>query len=160
MVYTTFVGWKNRAEPDVHYIPKDFRGSVFIIFNRKDGNPKEYDEKGRRVYRIPESGILKTQFAPNFGTYNSHMKNFYLVTEDNRIVKKMRMFTEMHRTDTVRFADIIDSVTVKAYSFAHSGRRVSDSLGVRYLQFDYTSYLVKKYGEKMPYPKFEVENMQ
>ena len=40
---------------------------VHIIFNQKNAYPKEYDNKGSRVYRVPKSGGLKTKFKNNFG---------------------------------------------------------------------------------------------
>jgi hypothetical protein len=46
-------------------IPKDFTGAVIIIFNQKDGLPPEI-ENGKHVYRIPSSGILKTQVKAKY----------------------------------------------------------------------------------------------
>jgi hypothetical protein len=46
-------------------IPKDFTGAVIIIFNQKNGMPPEI-ENGRHVYRIPISGILRTQVKANY----------------------------------------------------------------------------------------------
>jgi hypothetical protein len=56
----------NRAEPELHRLPEGFAGPVVILFNDSAGSPAEYDGK-RRVYRIPPSGVLRTQFGRNAG---------------------------------------------------------------------------------------------
>ena len=55
-----------RAEPATHLIPAGFEGPVVILFNDPLGAPAERDGR-RRIYRIPENGILRTQFPPNDG---------------------------------------------------------------------------------------------
>lgn len=70
-----------KAEDTVRLIPESYEGSVLIIFNQEDGEPKEYEE-GKRVYRIPENGVLKTRFEPNYGMQNHQF--FYLNKEGNR----------------------------------------------------------------------------
>lgn len=45
----------------MHLIPNGFEGPVIIVYDQKDGNAEKY-ENGFRVYEIPKSGILKTQF--------------------------------------------------------------------------------------------------
>lgn len=54
------------GEQEIIVIPKEYKGYVLIIFNQKDGNPIKYEGK-KRVYEIPQSGILKTQFKSNDG---------------------------------------------------------------------------------------------
>lgn len=56
----------NSGEDSIRLIPEGFEGPVIIVFNQKDGEPKEYDN-GKRVYRIPKDGVLRTQFESNFG---------------------------------------------------------------------------------------------
>ena len=77
-----------RAERETYLIPSDFTGRVQIIFNQngipvkyqneygrdttytpKVGAPIKY-ENGRRLYEIPENGILLTQFKDNYGFIN------------------------------------------------------------------------------------------
>ena len=50
--------------PERYLIPKDFRGVVYVVSDQENGTEKEY-EGIHRVYRIPESGILFTQFSQN-----------------------------------------------------------------------------------------------
>ncbi len=47
---------------DVFLIPQGFRGKVVIEYGQADGQPKEFDGRWR-IYRIPQNGILKTQFT-------------------------------------------------------------------------------------------------
>lgn len=64
---------KNQREGELYNLPTDFRGVVVIIYDQKDGadekyyDPKTPDGMKLRVYDIPESGILKTKFPPNYG---------------------------------------------------------------------------------------------
>jgi ferredoxin len=59
-----FVSSCNVSDNERYLVPEGFNGRVLILFNRSDGAPKEYDGR-TRIYRVPESGVLKTQFAPN-----------------------------------------------------------------------------------------------
>jgi len=52
--------------PETFLIPQGFTGRVNIIFNRKDGTIQKFED-GRRVYTIPPSGILLTQFKDEYG---------------------------------------------------------------------------------------------
>ena len=55
------------GEQEIIVVPKDYTGYVLVIFNQKDGIPTKYKGK-KRVYEVPENGILKTQFAGNYGS--------------------------------------------------------------------------------------------
>lgn len=59
----------DRAEPELHLIPQGVEGPVLIVFNDPDGEPAEYEGESR-VYEIPKSGVLRTQFSPNEGWRN------------------------------------------------------------------------------------------
>lgn len=54
--------WLNMGEDEVYILPNDFTGAVIVLYGQKDGDPKKYDDKGNRIYHIPENGTLKTQF--------------------------------------------------------------------------------------------------
>ncbi|MEO6047230.1 MAG: hypothetical protein ABIQ57_07130 [Candidatus Kapaibacterium sp.] len=56
----------NKSEQDVVVVPKNFKGYVLVIFNQKNGAAPKYEDN-KRVYEIPENGILKTQFESNYG---------------------------------------------------------------------------------------------
>ena len=64
------------ADGEVHLFPSDYAGPVVIVYDQPDGAPPERDADGWRVYRIPPSGILYTQFGTNFGMYPGPPKYF------------------------------------------------------------------------------------
>lgn len=79
----------NFAESEKYILPPDFKGVVLIIFNQKDGVEEEYDGN-TRIYRVPDKGVLKTQFRQDMGyrivTYVSNdIQLHYLKPSDSLI---------------------------------------------------------------------------
>ncbi|CAA0197284.1 DUF6843 domain-containing protein [Tenacibaculum maritimum] len=86
---------------ETFYIPKGVTGKIYILFNCKEGKPKKWIN-GRRLYEIPPSGVLKTQFKENTGyilygdegvdseikKYNEYAK-FYYVDENNQPIQQI-----------------------------------------------------------------------
>ncbi|MGB7070288.1 MAG: hypothetical protein WBD22_12405 [Pyrinomonadaceae bacterium] len=59
--------WKTEiGDDEIFVLPEGYRGVVLIFYDQKEGEPKKY-ERGKRVYKIPRSGILKTQFSHDEG---------------------------------------------------------------------------------------------
>ena len=58
-----------KADPEILLIPNNYIGEVIVVFNQRNGKPVEFENK-KRVYRIPKSGILFTQFTYNPGVIN------------------------------------------------------------------------------------------
>lgn len=56
----------SHAEPERYVVRTGYAGWVVIVFDRPQGQAPEYDGS-RRVYRVPENGILVTQFSSNDG---------------------------------------------------------------------------------------------
>lgn len=56
----------DQGEGTIIVVPKGYTGYVMIIYDQVNGAEPIY-ENGKRVYRVPESGILKTKFSPNSG---------------------------------------------------------------------------------------------
>jgi hypothetical protein len=83
------------ATPERFLIPDDFRGVVYVVFEQENGMDKEY-EGFRRVYRIPESGVLFTQFSENDGAYLS--QDFYFV-DSNENREKLGVLYSNHFND-------------------------------------------------------------
>ena len=50
------------SEPELFLIPDKYEGIITVVFSQKNGQEEKYIDK-RRVYDIPENGILLTQFA-------------------------------------------------------------------------------------------------
>jgi hypothetical protein len=99
----------DRAEPEIYLIPYNFQGEVNIIFNQdgiaqkykneynrdsiympKIGAAKKYENR-YRVYEIPSSGILLTQFKANSG-WHIDRKYFYVDSLGNRFPLKIFEF--------------------------------------------------------------------
>ena len=73
-----------KASDDIFIIPADFKGTIAVIYGQENGTEKKY-ENGKRLYLIPQNGILKTQFelkgeTANFGEY-------YYQTEDGQRIR-------------------------------------------------------------------------
>jgi|SRR5690606_14140487 len=75
----TVFGCKTK-ESEVYILPENYTGYVVIIFDQDNGAKKKY-EKGKRIYEIPPSGILKTQFKADYGL--SHFPEFYYKSIQN-----------------------------------------------------------------------------
>ena len=69
-----------KAEPETILIPENYRGEVIIVFDRKNGLPIEYEKK-ERIYRIPETGILFTQFSYNPGVID---QEYYFIDPNGK----------------------------------------------------------------------------
>lgn len=67
-----------KAEPETFLIPRNFRGQCEIIFNEPCGQSTPY-ENGRRIYRIPDNGVLITNANQTFGFID---RKFYLLDEN------------------------------------------------------------------------------
>lgn len=68
----------NKAEPETFLIPQNFRGQFEIVFNEPCGHTILY-EKGRRIYQIPDNGVLITNAKQTFGVID---RKFYSVDEN------------------------------------------------------------------------------
>ena len=56
----------SQGEREIILVPKNFKGYIIIVYEQKNGVPIKY-EADKRVYKIPQNGILKTQFKSNEG---------------------------------------------------------------------------------------------
>ncbi|MCR9134152.1 MAG: hypothetical protein NXI08_16420 [bacterium] len=80
-----FGGGCKRMVSETHILPNRYTGKVYIFFNQDEGYKAEYEDN-TRVYRIPKSGILRTQFKPNSGWIDSKKYlNFYYEDGDSMI---------------------------------------------------------------------------
>lgn len=73
----------NQAKPEIHLIPKDYKGPVIIIFNNEQGNPEKF-ENGSRVYEISKEGILRTQFKKQTGNLAPGKLKYYYCDSNGR----------------------------------------------------------------------------
>lgn len=56
----------SKGEEEIYVLPANYTGVIYVVFNQKIGVQQKYKD-GKRVYEIPENGILKTQFNNNEG---------------------------------------------------------------------------------------------
>lgn len=100
MVFGTIsIQCTRQVEESIRLLPAGFTGSVFIIFNQADGVPKEY-EGNKRVYRIPKSGVLKTQFKTKGGSKS--IAAFYEDSNGKRSVLPVTIFSQYDRFSSNR----------------------------------------------------------
>jgi len=64
-----------RPEKETYLIPEGYKGTVLVIFNQPDGEKPEHEDD-RRIYRIPQTGILFTQLKDEQGIINQEY--FYI----------------------------------------------------------------------------------
>jgi hypothetical protein len=97
--FVVFAFIKAIAIPERFLIPEDFRGVVYVVFDQKDGKEKEF-EGFRRIYRVPNNGVLFTKFSENQGLLN---QDFYFIKNDGSREKMdvldVRDFNENHTTN-------------------------------------------------------------
>lgn len=107
------------SEPETHLLRPGFMGRVWIITDVPDGEPVEYLE-GRRIYRVPAGGILRTQFAAN--DYSGDAR-FYFETGEPGTWQEItgRSHSTIHDTPEVR-AD--DTIVIHAYGLGVVGAEV------------------------------------
>jgi hypothetical protein len=72
-----------KAEPETILLPQNFRGHLVVVFDEPCGQSLAY-EKGRRIYRIPNNGILIINAKQTFGVID---RKFYLVDENGNKVE-------------------------------------------------------------------------
>src|SRR5687767_1606837 len=75
--FVLFAILSSLARPEIYLIPEGFRGPIYVVFDQERGHAKEYDGL-RRIYRIPQTGVLFTQFERNEGILN---QKFFFVTK-------------------------------------------------------------------------------
>lgn len=77
------------AEPQSYLLPDGFTGAFVVVFNQKEGTPKEY-ENGKRIYRIPKNGVLFTQFDIDFRVFTPESSKTYYVDSLGRKIDSLQ----------------------------------------------------------------------
>ena len=68
----------NPCEKEVYLLPEGFWGTMIVYFDQPDGQEIQYEDDAR-LYHIPATGYLKTQFSKNGGCMNNDRIHFYYV---------------------------------------------------------------------------------
>ena len=71
----------SKAKPEIYLIPDNYSGEILVFFDQPNGMPSKIEDK-KRIYQIPENGILFTQFKWNPG---SHNRKFFMVRNHTKI---------------------------------------------------------------------------
>jgi len=128
------IGCKN-PEPETYLIPQGFTGRVNVIFSRKDGIPPKY-ENGRRVYEIPPSGILVTQFKDEYGFIDHQF--YYIDSNGKRTPLKIYKY-DYNKDGTVKWI-VKDSTEIGIFSDGTTGQYGNPPNAVWWQEFVVASY--------------------
>jgi len=83
------------AEKEKYLISANYIGNKYIFSNLKNGTPRQYDENGYRIYSIPGSGILITQFKETYGIIN---KVFFYKAKDGKQIELKGIYFQDNKT--------------------------------------------------------------
>ncbi len=117
------------AESETFIIPYGYKGKVIVVFEKKNGVSPKF-ERNSRVYEIPPSGILVTQFKINEGFMNRQF--YYYDSLKQRI--PIKYFKNEKEAELTNEVGIFYSGTAGIYG--NSG----DSLSVVYQEFIISDY--------------------
>jgi hypothetical protein len=126
-----------KAEPETYLIPSNFTGRVNILFNKKEGAAKKY-ENDRRVYEIPFNGILVTQFKTNDGFTNRE----YYSTDNEGKRSPLEIFKYEHNKDGTLKWIVRDKNEKGIFLDGTSGQygNTDDPQGAQYQEFIVSNY--------------------
>ena len=72
------------GENEIFIIPKNYTGYIVIIYNQQNTAVPKHEDK-KRVYEIPVSGVLKTQFKAKEGWAGFPQFYYEKVSPENQI---------------------------------------------------------------------------
>jgi hypothetical protein len=81
----------SKGEDSFRIVPKGYEGLVIIIFDADKSDVQNYED-GKRVYKIPDSGILISGFSENYGAQSP----FYFEEDDNGKRKGIPFFSNFN----------------------------------------------------------------
>lgn len=64
------------CEKEIYLITEGFAGKIIVFFDQQDGQEIQYEDSAR-LYRIPVSGYLKSQFPKNGGCMSDNRILFF-----------------------------------------------------------------------------------
>jgi hypothetical protein len=71
----------NRSTPcekEIYLIPEGLKGQIIVFLDQPDGQAVQYEGEAR-LYQIPSSGLLKSQFKRNGGCMGDNRIRFFYV---------------------------------------------------------------------------------
>lgn len=111
IIIISYLFWyyTSSSDDEIHLLPKNFKGIVIIRFNVKNGKDELY-ENGKRVYEIPQNGILDTKFGFDEG-WSSPPEIYYLDGDKRISLGNNKVFS-------MRSGVAISDITNKEISFS------------------------------------------
>ena len=111
------------GEPAIFVLPEGYTGYVIIIYDQENGVAQKYKDKSR-LYEIPETGILKTQFKNNPGWTDFPKFYYKKVTSENQLSFTMD-------------AKNLPADTIVAFggSSGYVSKDIEGKEGIRYVQY-------------------------
>jgi hypothetical protein len=122
------------VETEHYLIPKGFTGRVEIIFDQKNGAAIKYEKGKARVYEIPKSGILLTQFHYEGGWINHHY--YYIDNSGKRT--EMAIFDFKNKKDGTMDYPLSNKDSIGIFSDGTTGQATKE--GAQFEFFFVTSY--------------------
>lgn len=133
-----------RVEKEIHLIPKDYRGDIFILFNRQDGMPSKYSNRQERIYEIPKTGILETTLSPNKGGFSKKDRRFYYVDENKNHLKEFSWITNfgLHHKSYNKGENTIKEDSLLVFNLANNQNIIFDSIpNIKHIDFQNQEFL-------------------
>jgi hypothetical protein len=122
------------SEPENIYLPESFTGPVIIIFDQLDGSPKKFTRAKRRIYQIPNSGVLKTELSKT--EYNTLDQKIFRVNSFGEVI------------DSVDFLIAITSPQMDEEYISHGTYGSYKKIGSH--SYTYRSFYVDKHSKYDP----------
>jgi hypothetical protein len=97
VVLALILGWvaliffPKKAEHASYFLPEGYIGPVIVVLYQSGGADKKYQGKAR-VYDIPETGILYSQFTANTGVFRDGDVHFYYRSKNGATAEIPYMF--------------------------------------------------------------------
>ena len=84
------IGCNFAGEQEMIVVPRNFKGYIIVFLDQKDGKPMKYSGS-KRVYEVPQNGILKTQFKYNEGWKEAPEYYYERIAPENKLRSYVRL---------------------------------------------------------------------
>jgi hypothetical protein len=102
-----------QAEPEMHLIPKGYKGPVIIVFGDREGKPVKYED-GKRVYEISSDGVLRTQFKKQQGSIApGELKYYYYYGKGREEIDYLQSIQGVNDSAIYVFSKELSNSTVR-----------------------------------------------
>lgn len=113
LISVWFLLMSKRATDEIYVLPDGYEGPVIVLMEREDGESKKYDRNGNRLYEVPGSGVLKTQFE-----FQEGYRRIQYFREDGQELSYLWPSDEVWNDTCIFDIPYVDSVYVYGASYA------------------------------------------